>query len=151
MASLMNFINLRDLRDLLFQVFLESIHNNALASTMKQGLINLIPKWGKDARQIDNLRPITLLNCDYKTLAHIFANRLKEGLNQIISESQSGFMKGRSIHNNIRLVLDILDYHEWIEDDGYILFWDFRKAFDTNTISYLILLENTVLLNSYLL
>ncbi len=33
-----------DLRDLLFQVFLESIHNNALASTMKQGLITLIPK-----------------------------------------------------------------------------------------------------------
>ncbi len=61
-------------------------------------------------------------------------------------------MKGRSIHNNIRLVLDILDYHEWIEDYGYILFWDFRKAFDTNTISYLILLGNTVLLtNSYLL
>ncbi len=61
-------------------------------------------------------------------------------------------MKGRSIHNNIRLVLDILDYHEWIEDYGYILFLDFRKAFDTNTISYLILLVNTVLLtNSYLL
>ncbi len=34
---------------------------------------------------IENLQPITLLNCDYKTLAHIFANRLKEGLNQIIS------------------------------------------------------------------
>ncbi len=98
---------------------------------MKQGLITLIPKPGKDARQIDNLRHITLLNCDYKTLAHIFANRLKEGLDQIISESQSGFMKGRSIHNNIRLVLDILDYHEWIEDDGYILFLDFKKAFDT--------------------
>ncbi len=61
-------------------------------------------------------------------------------------------MKGRSIHNNIRLVLDILDYHEWTEDYGYILFWDFRKAFDTNTISYLILLVNTVVLtNSYLL
>lgn len=120
-----------DLRDLLFDVFLECFHNNILASTMKQGLITLIPKPGKDARQIDNLRPITLLNCDYKVLAHIFANRLKEGLDQIISESQSGFMKGRSIHNNIRLVLDILDYHEWIEDDGYILFLDFKKAFDT--------------------
>ncbi len=85
----------------MFQVLLECVHNNALASTMKQGLITLIPKPGKDARQIDNLRHITLLNCDYKTLAHIFANRLKEGLDQIISESQSGFMKGRSIHNNL--------------------------------------------------
>lgn len=31
---------------------------------MKQGLISLIPKPGKDARHIDNLHPITLLNCE---------------------------------------------------------------------------------------
>lgn len=120
-----------DLRELLFQAFLECIQNNSLSSTMKQGLITLIPKPGKDARHIDNLRPITLLNCDYKILAHIFSSRLKKNIDQIISESQSGFIKGRSIHNNIRLVLDILDYREYIEDEGYILFLDFKKAFDT--------------------
>jgi len=32
------------------------------------------------------------------------------------------FLKGRSIHNNIRLVLDLLDYNYLIEDDGFILF-----------------------------
>ncbi len=43
-------------------------------------------------------------------------------------------------------------YHDWIEEDGYFLFWDFKKAFDTNTISYLIILVNTGLLtHSYLL
>lgn len=120
-----------DLRELLFHTFFECIQNNSLTSTMKQGLITLIPKPGKDARHIDNLRPITLLNSDYKILAHIFSNRLKKNLNELISESQSGFLKGRSIHNNTRLILDILDYREWIEDDGYILFLDFRKAFDT--------------------
>ncbi len=97
--------------------FFECIQDNSLSSTMKQGLITLISKPGKDARHIDNLRPISLLNCDYKILAHIFSDRLKNKLNQVISESQSGFLKGRSIHNNIRLILDILDYHEWIEDD----------------------------------
>ena len=36
--------------------------------TMRQGLITLLPKPGKDKRCIDNLRPITLLNRDVHTL-----------------------------------------------------------------------------------
>jgi len=40
-------------------------------------------------------------------------------------------MTGRSIHNNIRLVLDLLDYRHLIKDDGFILFIDFYKAFDS--------------------
>lgn len=98
---------------------------------MKQGIITLLPKPGKDKRYIDNLRPITLLNVDYKLFTQIFANRLKEGMGQIISETQSGFLKDRSIHNNIRLVLDLLDYKDFIEDTGFILFLDFYKAFDS--------------------
>lgn len=42
-----------------------------LPSTMKQGVITLIPKPGKDHKIIDNLRPVTLLNNDYKILTHI--------------------------------------------------------------------------------
>lgn len=60
------------MREQLFRAFLECIQNNSLSSIMKQGLIILISKPGKDARHLDNLRPITLLNCDYKILAHIF-------------------------------------------------------------------------------
>ncbi len=40
-------------------------------------------------------------------------------------------MRGRSIHNNIRLVIDLLDYRHLIEDDGFILFLDFNKAFNS--------------------
>ncbi len=39
-------------------------------------------------------------------------------------------MAGRSIHNNIRLIIDLLEYSEWIEEDGFILFLDFKKRFD---------------------
>jgi len=74
--------------------------------TMKQGVIKLIPKPGKDKKNINNLRPITLLNTDYKILTKVLATRLKMGLPGIISQTQSGFLKGRSIHNNIHLVLD---------------------------------------------
>ncbi len=59
---------------------------------MKQGLISLIPKPDKDPLEIDNWRPITLLNTDYKWIALIYARRLKSGLDQIIHESQTGFL-----------------------------------------------------------
>lgn len=119
------------IKDLIFHMLKEISELHILPTTMKQGIITLIPKPGKNPKLIDNLRPITLLNNDYKILTHIYANRLKTGISQIISETQSGFLKGRSIHNNIRLVLDLLDYSHFIEDDGFILFLDFFKAFDT--------------------
>lgn len=50
---------------------------------------------------------------------------------QIISNTQSGFMRGRSIHNNLRLVQDLMDYRDIINEDGIMFFLDFYKAFDT--------------------
>lgn len=120
-----------DIKHILFYTLNEVIANLSLPHTMKQGVIVLIPKPGKDGKYLENWRPITLLNNDYKLLTHIFSNRLKNGLHQIISETQSGFMKGRSIHNNVRLVLDLLEYNNYLQDDGFILFLDFYKAFDT--------------------
>lgn len=119
-----------DLKHLLLEALQDCIINNNLLPTMKQGVIILIPKHGKDKRILENLWPITLLNIDYKIFTGAIAARLKVGLPQIISETQSGFLKGRSIHNNIRLVLDILEYNHLIKDDGFILFLDFFKAFD---------------------
>lgn len=40
-------------------------------------------------------------------------------------------MPGRNICNNVRLILDMIDYNEYILDDSFILFVDFYKAFDT--------------------
>lgn len=54
----------------------------------------------------------------------IYINRLKLGINNLIKKSQSGFLKGRSIHNNLRFVLDLVEYSHFIEYDGYILFLD---------------------------
>lgn len=120
----------QSLKNLLFQVFNETINNSTLSTSMKQGIITLIPKPDKDTKLIENYRPISLLNNDYKLLTYIYTNRLKKKLDTIISETQSGFVNKRSIHNNIRLVKDLLDYNDQIEDKGFILFLDFQKAFD---------------------
>jgi len=45
--------------------------------------------------------------------------------------TQSGLMQSRHISNNIRLILDILYYFDIINNDSFIFFLDFYKAFDT--------------------
>uniref|UniRef100_A0A9J8DK74 Reverse transcriptase domain-containing protein n=1 Tax=Cyprinus carpio carpio TaxID=630221 RepID=A0A9J8DK74_CYPCA len=122
---------------LLYEALVECINNGELAESMKQGLICLIPKPNKDPNILDNWRPITLLNSDYKLLASVYAEKLKSCLADIISNTQSGFLKGRHISNNIRLIIDILDYPEFINKDALILFIDFYKAFDTAEHSFI--------------
>lgn len=62
-----------DLKVLLFNALNECIMKGELMTSMKQGLITLIPKPGKDKRFIINLRPITLLNLDCKLLTGVLA------------------------------------------------------------------------------
>ena len=86
---------------------------------------------------IDNWQPICLLNNDYKILAWALAKRLKCGLSSVIDETQSGFLPKRHRANNIRLVLDLLDYRELVDDESLILFVEFYKAFDSGLVFYL--------------
>lgn len=60
-----------------------------------------------------------------KKISGAFAARLKRGISNIISETPSGFLGGRSIHNNIRLVLDLLDYGDMVQGSGFLIFLDF--------------------------
>lgn len=49
-----------DIKDILFHTLKETIANLSLPHTMRQGVIVLIPKPGKDNKILDNWRPITL-------------------------------------------------------------------------------------------
>uniref|UniRef100_A0A1A8QY68 Reverse transcriptase domain-containing protein n=1 Tax=Nothobranchius pienaari TaxID=704102 RepID=A0A1A8QY68_9TELE len=121
----------QSLAPFLREVFAESVFKGSLPPTLTQGLIALIPKPKKDCLLLDNWRPISLLNNDYKIFATILAKRLKSVLDSIIDESQSGFMCNRHISNNVRLILDLLDYSELVNEDSFVLFLDFYKAFDS--------------------
>ena len=70
-------------------------------SDMKTGILNLIPKEKKDTRFLKNLRPITVLNTDYKIIEKCISNRLKVALPFIINHDQTGFMSDRRISSNI--------------------------------------------------
>lgn len=57
-------------------------------------------------------------------IALVLAKRLKCVLNSIIDETQSGFLPNRHISNNIRLILDALDYSYLLQKQSFILFLD---------------------------
>ena len=40
-------------------------------------------------------------------------------------------MHGQHIGNNIKLILDMIDYNDFILDDSFLMFVDFYNAFDT--------------------
>ena len=55
----------------------------------------------------------------------------KAVLQNLIDNDQTGFLKGRSIAENICLINNVISYTETKNIPGLLLFVDFEKAFDT--------------------
>ena len=108
----------------------KSYEESYLPPSVISGILNLIPKPGKDSRLLKNLRPITLLNSDYKIIEKVIANRLDKTLNTVIHSDQTGFMKNRRISANIRKVLDLMTYCEERQINAVLINLDYAKCFD---------------------
>ena len=121
--------------DLLGNALLESFNagfeNGTLSVSQRRGIISLIPKDENNLTTLSNWRPITLLNVDYKILAKVIAKRIESVLPKLIHSDQTGFIKGRFIGQNVRLLNDLLEYTDVKKIPGILLFIDFEKAFDT--------------------
>ena len=114
-----------------------AFQTGTLSISQKRGIISLIPKKNKDKAILENLRPISLLNVDYKILTKTIAKRLEKLLPKIINPDQTRYVKGRFIGENIRLIEDVMFHTEHINSPGIALFIDFKKAFDSIEWNYL--------------
>ena len=126
-----------DISDLLYMSYIEAFKNGFLCESQRQGVILLIPKKGKDLTDIKSWRPLSLLNSDYKILAKVIANRLKDILPEIINTDQIGYMANRFCGENTRLIADIIEYCKINQKPCIILLADFEKAFDSINWSFL--------------
>ena len=104
---------------------------NELTVSQRRGVITLIPKEDGSLLELGNWRPITLLNVDLKIAAKAIAKRLEPLLPKLIHPDQTGFVKGRYIGENIRLISDVMEYTKVQNIPGILLSLDFRKAFDS--------------------
>ena len=127
----------KDLSPLLISALNYSYDEGSLSITQRRGIIKLIPKKDAEPHLIKNWRPLTLLNCDYKIAAKAIANRIKSVIPKLINNDQTGFLKGRFIGENIRLIDNIMNYVSQKNIPGLLLFIDFEKAFDSLEWSFI--------------
>ena len=74
-------------------------------------IIALVPKV-PNPESMHDYRPISCCNTIYKCISKIIATRIKQCLPEIISLSQSAFVQGRSIADNVLITQDLIfNYH----------------------------------------
>ena len=109
-----------------------------MSGSQRQAVITLLEKKGKDRLKVQNWRPISLLNNDYKIASKTIAYRIKSVLKKLIHSDQSGFVEGRNISLSLRTILDIMDITDRNKISGILMLVNFEKAFDTVNIDFLI-------------
>lgn len=110
---------------------------NELTISQRRGVITLIPKEDGSLLELSNWRPVTLLNVDCKIATKAIARRIEPLLPNLVHTDQTGFIKGRYIGENIRLIIDIMEHTKSESIPGILVSLDFRKAFDSLEWSFM--------------
>ena len=90
----------------------ESIRKSQLTDTHGHGVLSFLIFKSGDETNLNNWRPITLLNVDYKIITRTLAQRLQKVITKKISTDQNGYIKSTFFGFNIRQIQDIIDYAE---------------------------------------
>jgi hypothetical protein len=99
--------------------------------------IVLLPKKEK-AERVGDYRPISLIHGVAKIFSKILANRLGPCLPELVSSSQSAFVKKRCIHDNYILVRGIIKNLHSKKTPTLFFKLDITKAFDSISWAYLL-------------
>jgi len=124
------------LQDDVMRVFVEFHRNGRLTKGITNTFIALIPK--VDSHQcLNDFRSISLVGSMYKILAKVHANRLRSMIGSVISDSQSAFIKGRQILDDILVANEIVDETHKCKMELILIKVGFEKACNTIDWGYL--------------
>ena len=94
-------------------------------------IITLIPNI-PNASKMSEYRPISCCNTIYKCISKVLSLRIKQVLPNLIDESQSAFVHGRRISDNILLAQELFrDYHKAKGQARCALKVDIMKGYDS--------------------
>ena len=115
-----------------------SFERGILTNSQRKGVTTLLHKGkGLSKEDMTNWRPIALTNVDYKILSKTLALRLKKVIDTLVHKNQKGFISGRNIADILREIDDIIEHEKCKGSNSFLLSVDYRKAFDTISITYL--------------
>ena len=112
-------------------------HEGLLPSSQRRGLITLLCKNPDQPDNLQNWRPITLLNTDYKILSKVLTLRLRKIIGEIIHPDQTCSIPDRTIQDNVHLIRNLIEYVNGKNMSAAIISLDQSKAFDRVSHEYL--------------
>lgn len=114
-----------------FNTAFASVGSSAPLARLLDGTICLLHKAGKPADELDGYRPLTLLNSDVKLAMLILSGRLQRPLEYVIDISQSAFLVGRDISDNVRYAQGLTARLQDLGLPAWMLQSDLTKAYDS--------------------
>jgi hypothetical protein len=93
------------------------------------GTIILLPK-KENAIQIQQYRPICLLNVSFKFFTKVGTNRVTEVAHKVVRPTQTAFMPGRHILEGVVVLHETIHELQRKKMNGVLLKLDFEKAYD---------------------
>ena len=117
--------------DILLDCWRFSQLTNELTHSHRSSYLRLIPKDGKDPKILKNWRPITLSNCDIKLITKTLSRKLTSALEDTISVSQTAYIPGRQITDNLHQMLHMIEESNKTKTDSMLISLDAEKAFDS--------------------
>ncbi|KAJ9536013.1 hypothetical protein OSB04_un000819 [Centaurea solstitialis] len=111
-----------------------AIHNffyrGHIAKELNHTLICLLPK-SPNASSVSDFRPIACCSVLYKCISKVIVNRMKPYLDGLVGRSQSAFIRGRRIVDNILMAHElVIGYHLKSGKPRCAFKIDLRKAYD---------------------
>jgi hypothetical protein len=111
--------------------FITKFHRNGkLFRGINSTFIALVPKVAS-AQKLNDFRPISLVGSLYKILAKVLANRLRLVVGNVISETQTAFVKDRQILDGILIANEVVDEARKLNKELLLFKVDFEKAYDS--------------------
>ncbi|KAJ9536674.1 hypothetical protein OSB04_un000147 [Centaurea solstitialis] len=112
-------------------------YNGRLLKEVNHTLLCLLPK-SPNASMVSDFRPIACCSVLYKCISKIIADRMKPYLDLLVSKTQSAFIPGRRIVDNILLAHELVHgYHLEHGPPRCAFKIDLRKAYDMVNWEYL--------------
>ena len=114
-----------------YKMVLDVLQGKGMPSHLNDTFLALIPKV-EHPEKVSQFRPIGLCNVGYKIITKTLVNRLKPILPSLISNTQSSFVPGRQITDNIVIMQEVLHTMRRKQGvKGYMAIKiDFEKAYD---------------------
>ena len=122
----------------LLSVFQEQLDSECLIKSNREGVTRLLNKVSPQVPRVDQLRPITLLSCDYKILSKIITARLNNVMTSVTKSGQLCGVAPKNILFGATSLLSSISYVEEFNIPAYIISFDIFKAYDKTSVNFII-------------